>query len=78
MYAFVVNEDAVVKKAEVGRRAITAKNGIRPCMEEMQKETLEFLSLFDVFKGESKANSKTFAFWEEYGYMVILLAIRQS
>ena len=69
----VVNEDAVVEKAEVCRHAITAKDDVRPHMEELQKETLELLSLFDVFKSESKANSKMFALWEEYSHMIKLL-----
>jgi hypothetical protein len=37
----VVNEDAVVEKAQVCRRTITAKGEVRPCMEELQEETLE-------------------------------------
>ena len=69
----VVNEDAVVEKAKVCRHAITAKDDVQPHMEERQKETLDLYSLFDVFKGESKANSKLFALWEEYSHMVKLL-----
>ena len=61
----VVNEDAVVEKAEVCRRTITAKGEVRPCMEELQEETLELRSLFQEFKGESRANSKMFAFWDD-------------
>ena len=52
----VVNEDAVVEKVEVCRRTITAKGEVRPCMEELQEETLELRSLFQEFKSESRAN----------------------
>ena len=69
----VVNEDAEVEKAEVCRRTITAKGEVRPCMEELQEETLELRSLFQEFKSESRANSKMFAFWDDYGHMVKLL-----
>ena len=69
----VVNEDAVVEKVEVCRRTITAKGEVRPCMEELQEETLELCSLFQEFKSESRANSKMFAFWDDYGHMVKLL-----
>ena len=69
----VVNEDAVVEKAEACRRAITAKDEVRPRIEELQEETSELRSLFEEFKSESKANSKMSTFWEEYGHMVKLL-----
>jgi hypothetical protein len=69
----VVNEDAVVEKVEVCRCTITAKGEVRPCMEELQEETLELRSLFQESKSESRANSKMFAFWDDYGHMVKLL-----
>ena len=69
----IVNEDAVVEKAEVCRRAITAKDEVRSRMEELQEETLGLRSLFQEFKSESKAYSKMFTFWEEYCHMVKLL-----
>ena len=50
----IVNQDAVVEKAEVCRRTITAKDEVRSRMEELQEETLGLRSLFQEFKSESK------------------------
>lgn len=68
-----VNEDAVIRKVEECRRAITAKAEVRASVIELQQETTELRLLFQGFTAESRAKSKTFVFWEEYGHMVKLL-----
>jgi len=42
-------------------------------VEKLQQETTELRSLYEDFIAESRAKSKMFAFWEEYGHMVKLL-----
>ena len=42
-------------------------------VNELQQETTELRLLFQDFKAQSRAKSKLFAFWEEYGEMVKLL-----
>ena len=51
----------------------THDNCERRSTTELQEETLELRSLFQEFKSESRANSKMFAFWDDYGHMVKLL-----
>ena len=69
----VVNEEAVIRKAEECRRAITTKAEMQANVEELQQETTELRLLFQDFTDESRTKSKMFAFWEEYGHMVELL-----
>jgi len=69
----LVDEDAVIRKSEECRRAITMKAGVQSSVNELQQETTELRSLFQDFKAQSKAKSKIFAFWEGYGEMVKLL-----
>jgi len=63
----------VIRKVEECRRAITANAEVRASVEKLQQETTELRSLYQDFTAESRAKSKMFAFWEEYGYMVKLL-----
>ena len=67
------NEDALIRKVEECRRTIITKAEVRASVEELQQETAEVHSLFQDFTAESRAKSKMFAFWEEYGRMVKLL-----
>lgn len=69
----VANENAVLKKIEECRHAITTKKDVRPKVEELQRETSELRMLFQDFTDESREKSKMFAFWEEYCRMVKLL-----
>ena len=68
-----VNKDVLTRKVEECRHAITAKAEVRASVEELRQETAELRSLSRDFTAKSKAKSKTFAFWEEYGRMVKLL-----
>ena len=68
-----VNEDIVIRKVEECRRAITGKAEVRATVEELLQETKGLRLLFQDFIAESRAKSKMFTFWEEYGHMVKLL-----
>ena len=69
----LVDEDAVIRKAEECRRAIRRKADVQSSLNEFQQETTELRSLFQDFTAQSRAKSKMFAFWDEYGEMVKLL-----
>ena len=69
----LVEEDAVIRKAEECRRAITMEAAVQSGVNELQQETTELRLLFQDFKAQSRAKSKMFAFWEEYGEMVKVL-----
>ena len=63
----------MIKKAEECRRAISMQADVQTSLNEFQHETTEPRSLFQDFTAQSRAKSKMFAFWEEYGEMVKLL-----
>lgn len=69
----LVDEDAVIRKAEECRCTITMKADVQTSINESQQEITELRSLFQDFTAQSRAKSKMFAFWEEYGDMVKLL-----
>ena len=69
----LTDEDAVIRKAEESRRAVTMKADVQSSVNKFQQETTELRYLFQDFTAQSRAKSKMFAFWEEYGEMVKLL-----
>ena len=69
----LVDEDALIGKAEECRHEITRKADVQSSVNEFQQKTTELRSLFQDFRAQSRAKSKKFAFWEEYGEMVKLL-----
>ena len=60
----LVDEDAVIRKAEECRRAIRRKADVQSSLNEFQQETTELRSLFQDFTAQSRAKSKMFAFWD--------------
>ena len=69
----LVDEDAVIGKAEECRHAITRTADVQSSVNEFQQKTAELRSFFQDFRAQSRAKSKMFAFWEAYGEMVKLL-----
>ena len=58
----LVDEDAVIRKAEECRRAITMEAAVQSGVNELQQETTELRLLFQDFKAQSRAKSKMFSF----------------
>ena len=69
----LVDEDSVKRKAEECRCAITMEADVQSTVDEFQQETTELHLLFQDFTTQSRATSKMFALWGEYGEMVKLL-----
>ena len=68
-----VDESVLMSSLQACRRAIATKTGVLASVEELERETEELWSQFQVFKSEARAISKMFIFWEEYVSTVKLL-----
>lgn len=65
-----VNEESLLREIKACRVAVKNQSSVEESVEELELDMQQLTSTFEEFKRESRAKSKMFVFWEEYGTMV--------
>ncbi|KAK3729726.1 hypothetical protein QZH41_002049 [Actinostola sp. cb2023] len=65
-----VEEEDLLQKITEGISVVEQKGNVSNKVHQLEGELTELTRLFEVFKSHARAESKMFAFWEQYGYMV--------